>query len=45
MRYEILVPYLVLFFGSIFLMGIPMYRMKKKLWLVTVATTLLLRVP
>jgi hypothetical protein len=42
MRYDILVPYLVLFFGSILLMGLPMFRMDRRLWLVTVATTLLL---
>jgi len=41
-RYGILVPYLVLFFGGILLMGIPMYRMDRGLWLVTVASTLLL---
>lgn len=42
MRYDILVPYLVLFFGSILLMGLPMFRMNRRLWLVTVATTVLL---
>jgi len=42
MRYDILVPYLVLFFGSILLMGLPMFRMNRKLWLVTVITTVLL---
>ena len=41
-RYEILVPYLVLFFGSILLMGLPLFRMDRRLWLVTVATTVLL---
>ena len=41
-RYEILVPYLVLFFGSILLMGLPMFRMDRRLWLVTVATSVLL---
>lgn len=41
-REDILVPYLLLFFGSILLMGIPMFRMDKRLWLVTVATTVLL---
>jgi hypothetical protein len=41
-RYGILVPYLLLFFGSILLMGLPMFRMDRKLWLVTVATTVLL---
>ncbi|MCK4682863.1 hypothetical protein KAT59_07555 [Candidatus Bipolaricaulota bacterium] len=42
MRYGILVPYLVLFFGAILLMGLPMFRMNRLLWLVTVATTVLL---
>jgi hypothetical protein len=42
MRYDILVPYLVLFFGSILLMGLPMFRMNRRLWIVTVATTVLL---
>lgn len=41
-RYGVLVPYLVLFFGAIFLMGFPMFRMNRTLWLVTVATTVLL---
>jgi hypothetical protein len=41
-RYEILVPYLVLFFGAILLMGLPMFRLNRALWLVTVATTVLL---
>jgi hypothetical protein len=41
-RYDILVPYLVLFFGSILLMGLPMFRMNRRLWLVTVITTVLL---
>ena len=41
-RYGILVPYLVLFFGSILLMGLPMFRLDRKLWLVTVATSVLL---
>jgi len=41
-RYDILVPYLLLFFGSILLMGLPMFRMDRRLWLVTVATTVLL---
>ena len=41
-RYHILVPYLVLFFGSILLMGIPMFRSDRTLWLVTLATTILL---
>ena len=42
MLYDILVPYLVLFFGSILLMGLPMFRMDRRLWLFTVATTVLL---
>ncbi|HOZ38550.1 MAG TPA: hypothetical protein PLH64_07385 [Anaerolineaceae bacterium] len=41
-RYEILAPYLILFFGSILLMGLPMFRMDRRLWLVTVATSILL---
>jgi hypothetical protein len=42
MRYDILVPYLLFFFGAILLMGLPMFRMDRRLWLVTVATTVLL---
>jgi hypothetical protein len=38
----ILVPYLSLFFGSIFLMGLPMYRLDRRRWAVTAATTTLL---
>ena len=38
-RPSILVPYLLLFFGSIFLMGISMYDLDRSLWLVTVATS------
>lgn len=41
-RYGILVPYLLLFFGAILLMGLPMFRMDRQLWLVTVVTTILL---
>jgi len=41
-RAGILVPYIVLFFGSILLMGLPMFRMNRMLWLVTVVTTVLL---
>lgn len=44
MRYDILVPYLLLFFGAILLMGLPMFRLDRRLWLVTVATTVLLLV-
>lgn len=40
-RYNVLVPYLVLFFGSILLMGLPMFRLDRRLWLVTALTTLL----
>ena len=40
--YGILVPYLVFFFGAILLMGLPMFRINRLLWLVTVATTVLL---
>ena len=43
-RPSILVPYLLLFFGAILLMGLPMFRMDRRLWLVTVATTVLLLV-
>jgi hypothetical protein len=39
---SILVPYLVLFFGAILLMGLPMYRLDRRLWLVTATTTVLL---
>jgi len=42
MRYSILAPYLLLFFGAILLMGLPMFKMNRRLWLVTVATTILL---
>jgi hypothetical protein len=35
----VLVPYLVLFFGSIVLMGASMYSANRSLWLVTVATS------
>lgn len=42
MLYSVLVPYLVLFFGAILLMGLSMFRMNRPLWLVTVATTVLL---
>ena len=38
-RYGILVPYLLLFFGSILSMGLPMFRIDRRLWLVTVATS------
>ena len=42
MRYGILLPYLLLFFGAILLMGLPMFRLDRRLWLVTVATTIVL---
>ncbi|MDD5264622.1 MAG: hypothetical protein PHU43_07275 [Candidatus Bipolaricaulis sp.] len=41
-RPAVLVPYLVLFFGAILLMGLPMFSLDRRLWLVTVATTVLL---
>jgi len=41
-RHAVLVPYLVLFFGAIVLMGLPMFGMDRGLWLITVATTVLL---
>jgi hypothetical protein len=41
-RPEILVPYLLLFFGSILLMGLQMFNLNRGLWLVTVVTTVLL---
>ncbi|MCE5207555.1 MAG: hypothetical protein LLG42_04505 [Chloroflexi bacterium] len=41
-RYSILIPYLMLFFGSILLMGPPMFRLNRGLWLVTAATTIFL---
>ena len=41
-RAGILAPYLVLFFGAILLMGLPMFRLDRRLWLITVATTVLL---
>jgi hypothetical protein len=40
--YGVLVPYLVLFFGAILLMGLPMYELNRPYWLVTVATSALL---
>ena len=41
-RAEILVPYLALFFGSIVLMGVPMFRIDRRLWAVTALTTVAL---
>ena len=41
-RPEILIPYLMLFFGSILLMGAPMLRVDRRLWGVTAATSVLL---
>jgi phosphatidylserine synthase len=43
-RPDVLVPYLLLFFGSIVLMGAPMYRAGHGLWLVTVASSVFLLV-
>lgn len=40
-RYGVLVPYLVLFFGSILWMGLPMFRLDRRLWFVTALTTAL----
>jgi len=40
--YVVLVPYLVLFFGAILLMGLPMYELNRSYWLVTVVTSILL---
>ncbi len=36
------IPYLLLFFGSILLMGLPMFQIDRRRWLVTVVTTGLL---
>jgi hypothetical protein len=36
------VPYLLLFFGSIAFMGLPMYRLDRRRWLVTVVTSVIL---
>ena len=41
-RPAILAPYLLLFFGSIALMGFPMYRSSRPRWALTAATTVLL---
>ena len=41
-RPAILAPYLVLFFGSILLMGSPMYRCSRPRWALTAATSALL---
>lgn len=38
----ILVPYLLLFFGSILVMGVSMFELNRGLWLVTVATSVTL---
>ena len=38
-RVGILLPYLLLFFGSIVLMGLPMFSVDRRLWFVTVATS------
>lgn len=36
---SVLVPYLALFFGSIVLMGLPMFRIDRRRWLLTAATS------
>jgi hypothetical protein len=41
-RPAVLIPYLVLFFGSIVLMGAPMYRVDRRRWLLTALSTSLL---
>ena len=41
-RHPVLVPYLVLFFGSIVLMGAPMLPINRGLWLVTVVSAVIL---
>lgn len=38
-RYGILAPYLLLFFSSILLMGLPMFSLDRNLWLITLVTT------
>jgi len=38
----ILIPYLGLFFGSIVLMGLPMFRIDRRLWAVTAVSALIL---
>jgi hypothetical protein len=38
----VLVPYLVLFFGSIVLMGAPMFRIDRRRWMVTAFSTVVL---
>ncbi len=41
-RPEILAPFVILFFGSIVLMGAPMYRIDRRLWTITAATSAIL---
>lgn len=41
-RPAVLIPYLVLFFGGILLMGLPMFSLDRRLWAVTLASTVLL---
>jgi hypothetical protein len=41
-RPAILVPYLLLFFGSILAMGLSMFAVNRGLWLVTVVTSVAL---
>ena len=36
------IPYLLLFFGSIVFMGLPMYRLDRRRWLLTVTTSVIL---
>jgi hypothetical protein len=38
------IPYLILFFGSILLMGLPMLRIDRRRWAVTVVSTVVLLV-
>lgn len=41
-RPAILVPYLTLFFGSIVAMGVPMFRIDRRRWLLTATTSTIL---
>ncbi len=41
-RPGVLVPYLTLFFGAILLMGPPMFSLDRRLWCVTVVTSVIL---
>ncbi len=42
LRPAVLVPYLTLFFGAVLLMGLPMFSIDRRLWLVTVVSSLFL---